>query len=160
MRLNAVSYLPSRARSKLIFSSTSSIESVGNEATTSALRARQSKVLTWSASMTPRNLEARRYDNLEGISFDLAGDRAQQSETDLSIVGSRRENKSRPPSGLLASGLRIEVDPYSVAALRYSLRPHHASRPVDGPVSTSPCLLSAVTPSRRTSKLTAGRLTG
>ena len=47
------SYVPSLARSNPIFSSTSSIESAGNEATTSALRARQSKLLTWSDSTTP-----------------------------------------------------------------------------------------------------------
>src|SRR5262249_14288236 len=57
-----------------------------------------------------------------------------------------RKHDRRAPSRLLMSRPRVERKPDRIAAVRHvPTRHHHASRPTDGPVSTSPCKLVRLT---------------
>jgi len=59
----------------------------------------------------------RRDENLKRITFDLIRDGTQDSQSNLAIVGTRRENNCRPASGLSMASLRIQGNPDSITAM-------------------------------------------
>lgn len=58
------------------------------------------------------------YAHFEWVALDLAGNRAQQGQTDLGVIGERRQHHGRTASGLFVAGLRIEGEPYHIPAAR------------------------------------------
>src|SRR5262249_34386184 len=55
--------------------------------------------------------------NLERISLDLVGDRAEKSEPGLLVVGAGRRHQGGPPPPLFVAGLRREIEPDQISAL-------------------------------------------
>lgn len=62
--------------------------------------------------------QAGRQVDFECVAFDLARNGADESQRCSEMKGSRRQDQGRPEPCLLAAGLRVEVHPNKVAAVR------------------------------------------
>src|SRR5262249_6478823 len=98
------------------------------------------------------------YIDFVGVALPPSGDRTEQRQADKPVVRSRRKHQGRSAAGLLVAGLRVEIQPNGVSAVRgvigFSGRlfrgaaGYHASPPTGGPVLTSPWRFASVIPFR------------
>ena len=77
-------------------------------APTAPLAPRQSRLFTWSAPPPPKQAIPQAGSPRTGA-FHLAGDRAEQSQANPTVVARRRQNQGGPASGLLMACLRMRV---------------------------------------------------
>ena len=83
--------------------------------------------------------------NFKGVSLDLAGDRADQSQTALAVVGCRGQHQSRTAASLLMTGLRIKHQPDKITSFRDIWGfDYHTSLPTASPLEISWWVFSGV----------------
>jgi hypothetical protein len=89
------------------------------------LRTRQSRLLIWSSNTTPRTRLFGGRATSNGAALHLACDRAEQRQSGRGVVRSGGQHQRRPAPGLLVTGLRAELQPDKVAAIRDEGTGHH-----------------------------------
>ncbi len=109
---------------------------------------------------SPGDLCAARGRNLLYAALHLIGDGAGKTEACGNVIVTRRENESRPFSGLLRPRLWREIDDDEVASIRLIGLSHQTSSPFGFPQSTSSCFaLSCARRSANLKRLRVGRMT-
>ena len=75
----------------------------------------------------------------------MAGDGAEDRQADPPVEALGGKHEGRSSTGLLVSGLRVEMEPDSISAAGNVVFGYHVSRPSGVPVSTESWRLSSVT---------------